>query len=82
MMLHLKQWWNNLFFVVLLCVTLGLAPYIPEPHVYGKIKWILGGANGMQMMDYFDFLMHGFPWFLLIRIIILKLKLLFTFKNK
>lgn len=54
-------------------LTLGLAPFIPEPHVWGKLKWIFGGAHGMSAMDWFDFLMHGAPWFLLIRIIILKL---------
>ncbi len=31
-------------------LTLGLAPFVPEPHVWGKIKWVLGGANGMQLM--------------------------------
>lgn len=54
-----------------MCLTLGLAPFVPEPHIWGKIRWILGGANGMQAMDYFDFLMHGTPWFLLIRYVIL-----------
>ncbi|MFT6866270.1 MAG: hypothetical protein ACJA08_001099 [Cyclobacteriaceae bacterium] len=47
---------------LLLSVTLGLAPFIPEPHLWGKIKWIMGGANGMQTMDYFDLLLHGGPW--------------------
>lgn len=47
-------------------LTLGLAPFTPEPHIWGKLTWILGGANGMQAMDWFDFLMHGAPWFLLI----------------
>jgi hypothetical protein len=47
-------------------LTLGLAPFKPEPHLWGKIKWILGGAEGMQPVDWFDFIMHGAPWFLLI----------------
>jgi hypothetical protein len=47
-------------------LTLGLAPFFPEPHVWGKIRWIWGGAVGMQTMDWFDFFMHGGPWFLLI----------------
>ncbi|MEZ5023411.1 MAG: hypothetical protein R2728_09150 [Chitinophagales bacterium] len=52
--------------LVLLCLTLGLAPFQPEPHIWGKIKWIAGGANGMQPMDWFDFFLHGFPWILLL----------------
>ncbi len=64
---------NNWKLVILLCLTLGLAPFFPEPHIVGKVKWILGGANGMQAMDWFDVLLHGFPFILLIRIAILKL---------
>jgi len=65
---------NNWKLIVLLCLTLGLAPFYPEPHIVGKIKWIAGGANGMKLMDWFDTLLHGFPFILLIRIIILKLR--------
>jgi len=42
--------------------TLGLAPFVPEPHLWGKLRWVAGGANGMQAMDWFDLLMHGAPW--------------------
>ena len=45
-----------------LALTLGLAPFFPEPHIIGKIRWILGGAVGMQFMDWFDVLLHGAPW--------------------
>jgi hypothetical protein len=64
---------NNLRLILILCLTLGLAPYFPEPHLWGKIKWIWGGAVGMKPMDYFDFLFHGAPFFLLIRYFTLKL---------
>lgn len=47
-------------------LTLGLAPFSPEPHVWGKIKWIMGGANGMAFMDWFDLFLHGAPWIWLI----------------
>lgn len=46
----------------LACLTLGLAPYYPEPHLTGKIRWVLGGAEGMQAMDWFDLVLHGTPW--------------------
>ena len=47
----------------IMVVMLSLAPFVPEPHLFGKIKWIAGGAVGMQMMDWFDFLFHGGPIF-------------------
>lgn len=60
----------------MLSLTLGLAPFLPEPHIVGKIRWIAGGAVGMQPMDWFDTVLHGAPfvWFLvvLIRIFIKK----------
>ncbi|PIB29866.1 hypothetical protein [Maribacter sp. 4G9] len=59
--------------IILLCLTLGMAPFFPEPHIWGKFKWILGGARGMAFMDWFDVLLHGFPFILLIRKIILSL---------
>ena len=43
-------------------LTLGLAPFAPEPHLVGKIRWVLGGADGMAAMDWFDLAMHGAPW--------------------
>ena len=43
-------------------LTLGLAPFFPEPHVVGKLRWVAGGANGMAAADWFDLAMHGVPW--------------------
>jgi len=63
---------NNWRLVILLCLTLGLAPYYPEPHLFGKINWILGGANGMELLDWFDVLLHGLPFLLLIRLLVVK----------
>lgn len=50
---------------LLFSLTLGLAPFFPEPHIYGKIKWVLGGAKTMALTDWFDLLMHGTPWLFL-----------------
>lgn len=47
-------------------LTMGLAPFTPEPHIWGKIKWMAGGAVGMGPMDWFDVFLHGTPWVLLI----------------
>ena len=49
-----------------LSLTLGLAPFVPEPHIVGKLRWIAGGGTGMEAMDYFDLFLHGFPWILLL----------------
>ena len=65
---------NNWRIIVLACLTLGLAPYFPEPHVLGKLRWLFGGAVGMQPMDYFDLILHAFPFILLIRILIITFK--------
>lgn len=60
--------------VFILCLTLGLAPFSPEPHIWGKLKWISGGAKGMLSMDWLDALMHGFPWILLFVLIAIRIK--------
>lgn len=51
---------------LLFCVTLGLAPFRPEPHLVGKLRWVAGGADGMGLMDWGDLAMHGAPFVLLI----------------
>lgn len=52
---------------LLASLTLGLAPFVPEPHLFGKLRWVAGGAVGMQPMDWFDLVMHGAPvvWLLI-----------------
>ncbi len=55
---------------VLACLTLGLAPFAPAPHIVGKLRWVLGGAKGMQPMDWFDLVLHGTPWVFLIVVLV------------
>lgn len=62
---------NSIQLWLILSLTLGLAPFFPEPHLWGKIKWILGGAEGMVLRDWFDVIMHGFPWVMLVRALII-----------
>ena len=64
---------NDWKLIIIACLTLGLAPFFPEPHIVGKIKWIAGGAVGMKPMDWFDVVLHGFPFVLLIRLLLIKL---------
>lgn len=50
--------------VILICVTLGLAPFTP-PHIIEKLSMLIKG-NLIKPLDWFDLLLHGFPWVLLI----------------
>ncbi len=51
---------------ILASLSLGLAPFFPEPHLIGKWRWLLGGGMGMQVMDWFDLVMHSAPFLYLI----------------
>ena len=51
--------------IIILCLTLGLAPYLPEPHVWQKLNMLLQGTL-TQGVDIFDLIFHGSPWLLLI----------------
>jgi hypothetical protein len=57
---------KNVSLFLIASLTLGLAPFVPEPHIWGKLKWLWGGAVGMQPADWFDLVLHGTPWLLLI----------------
>ncbi|MCB0706276.1 MAG: hypothetical protein KDC34_13250 [Saprospiraceae bacterium] len=59
---------NDWKLIGILCLTLGLAPFVPEPHIWGKLRWVFGGGVGMSTMDWLDLLFHGLPWLLLIRL--------------
>ena len=60
---------SPLLLAVIASLTLGLAPF-HEPHIIGKIKWVMGGAVGMKAMDWFDLCLHGAPWVFLLVILI------------
>ncbi len=51
--------------IAVLCLTLGLAPYVPEPHVWQKLNMMLSGTLN-RGVDIFDFVFHGTPWLLAI----------------
>jgi hypothetical protein len=77
-----KKVWNDPFFLIMACLTIGLAPFVPEPHIVGKVRWVFGGAVGMTWLDWWDFILHGTPWVLLMRWIILYFYNLPTFRNQ
>lgn len=53
-----------LILFVLLALTLGLAPFVPEPHIWEKLKMLASGEL-TRPIDIFDFLLHGAAWLLL-----------------
>ena len=46
--------------VLLACLTLGLAPFVPEPHLWEKLKMLAAGTL-VKPIDIFDLLMHAAP---------------------
>ena len=51
--------------LAILCLTLGLAPFTPEPHIWEKLKMLADGSL-TKPVDVFDLVLHGTPWLLLI----------------
>lgn len=50
--------------LVVLCLTLGLAPFLPEPHLLEKLRMLFNGTL-TKPVDIFDLVMHGLPFVLL-----------------
>jgi hypothetical protein len=48
-----------------LAVLIGLAPFIPEPHIVQKLKMLAAGDPG-GAADIFDLVFHAAPWALLV----------------
>lgn len=50
--------------VLLLCLTLGLAPFAP-PHLWEKLQMLFEGRL-VRPLDWFDLFFHAAPWVLLV----------------
>lgn len=50
--------------ILLVALTLGLAPFMPEPHVWEKLKMLAAGTL-YRPIDIFDLFLHGAPWIVL-----------------
>jgi hypothetical protein len=50
--------------VILAALTLGLAPFTPEPHIWEKLKMLVAG-DLVKPVDGFDLLLHATPFVLL-----------------
>jgi hypothetical protein len=55
-----KMSWGML---IIACLTLGLAPFAP-PHIWEKLQMLFKGQL-VRPIDWFDLLLHGTPWALL-----------------
>lgn len=60
------SWLDRIPFTSLLLISLmlGLAPFVPEPHIVEKLRMLFDGSL-TKPIDIFDLLMHGTPWVLL-----------------
>lgn len=50
--------------VLIACATLGLAPFLPVPHVVEKLGMLIRGEL-VRPIDWFDLVLHASPWALL-----------------
>jgi len=51
--------------VILVCLTLGLAPFVPEPHIVEKLRMLVKGTLS-RPLDIFDLLLHAAPFLVLL----------------
>ena len=56
--------WDRVKVPLLFSVTIGLAPFAPEPHVIMGARHLVEGT--MSGMDWVELLGHGAPWAVLI----------------
>ncbi len=49
---------------VVAALTLGLAPFFPEPHIWEKLKMLRAGTL-RRPIDWFDLALHAAPFVLL-----------------
>lgn len=54
-------WWA----AILAALTLGLAPFTPEPHIVEKLRMLSQGTL-RRPIDVFDLLLHATPFLLLL----------------
>ena len=49
---------------VVAALTLGLAPFVPEPHLWEKLRMLANGELA-RPIDIFDLILHATPWLML-----------------
>ena len=53
-----------LYMLVIAVLTLGLAPFVPQPHLMEKLRMLFSGSLA-RPIDIFDLFLHGTPVVLL-----------------
>ena len=61
--------------ILIAALTLGLAPFVPEPHLWEKLKMLAAGSLS-RPIDIFDLALHGTPW------VLLGIKIVVTFRRR
>lgn len=61
-------------FLLPAALVLGLAPFVPEPHLVEKVRLLFAGELA-RAVDVFDLVMHSTP------LVLLALKFIFTAKR-
>ena len=71
------KWLDSIPLSVLLplAVVMALAPFVPEPHLWEKLKMLASGTL-VKPIDIFDLFLHGAP------LVLLALKLLSGLSRK
>lgn len=64
---------KNWIYPLLVSLTLGLAPFWPEPHIWKQLV-ALSHGNIHEFIDWFDLVLHGFPWIWLIIVLIVNFR--------
>jgi hypothetical protein len=66
------KWLDRIPYIMLapLAIFLALAPFTPEPHLWGKLKMLFTGTLS-RPIDFFDLFLHGTP----LVVLLLKLSL-------
>lgn len=61
------QWLDKipLNLLIIACLLLGLAPFLPEPHIWQKLKMLFTGSLS-RPIDIFDLLFHAAPFVVLL----------------
>ncbi|PCJ74031.1 MAG: RND transporter [Rhodobacteraceae bacterium] len=50
---------------IIMTIFLGLAPFVPEPHIWQKLKMLAAG-DLVKPIDFFDMLFHTAPAMILL----------------
>ena len=53
-----------LSYAVIAALTLGLSPFLPEPHLLEKLRMLVQGTL-VKPIDIGDLALHGLPWAIL-----------------